>query len=71
MDEYRAWLQEQVDYWRGRCMENAAERGYPGKWYAVDPTLKEILYAYDDCLGKLEELAPSPAPSTLPGPDLG
>ena len=64
-DAYRTWLEEQVAYWHGRCLESAAERGRPaseGTRFA-DQTLREILDAYQECLDKYNALAAQTSPA--------
>lgn len=55
---YRQWLEDQVEYWRDRMMQSAAERGYPGKRYAVDKSLEGIFEAYEECLNRFNNLTP-------------
>lgn len=69
-DAYKAWLEEQVAYYRAWCLKEAKEHGYAGtdETFAIryaNQIYREILDTYQECLDKYNELAAqvSPAPS--------
>jgi hypothetical protein len=64
MDEFEAWLLEQIEWYKNWCLQNAEERGYPGKIAFASQDMRYALESYTDALEKYREFKRDPSAAT-------
>lgn len=55
MAEFERWLQERVDWYTDWCLQNVAERGYPGKIKFAQQDMRYALEAYQETLAEFRK----------------